>query len=478
MAKEIRLKLTKTYTLNLKLGKPDISQRGLLHKADLLIKLILSLLLIGFLALEFFTFQTSVSTVKIVYWAIIILLGLQLIKRLFLKGDNFPTYAYDIHSLVVISLVALSLFVNIVISHNQQNIWGLPNLNAFSGISIIVFWFLFYLTAINFADKKGTLRLFLAINLAPAFGLLVFAFNRFATLNQIADVIVILLPGFVWMVLTQKRLFVLSILNTGLAVLMLFFASIAAVVSALSALFFILAITVYNERGHWLAIKLQLDKDTEELRAGKLKIFKYIRSNYQAYFVIISLIVVIIGLFILLFGKYNLNLSQYFVTGGNEVAKQANINTVFFGRGLKEIAGSSIFTMIYAFGVLPIIAYALLLFFVIRDLMLLIRENLGPLVSGKAYFLLSSFITMVIYSVVFVPNSSLVITFWVMLAASAVLIETKKNKHHISNNNTINNLQNIKDESIRDFIQFLQKFLVVSIIGLVCYLLYIIANLL
>ncbi|MBW7954060.1 hypothetical protein H3C67_04720, partial [Candidatus Dojkabacteria bacterium] len=73
------------------------------------------------------------------------------------KGDFLPTVSYDLLLLTYTSVIAISLLLAVVNSQNTFALWGGGLYRIISGLSIIAYWFLYYLTNI-FGRQEGMLR--------------------------------------------------------------------------------------------------------------------------------------------------------------------------------------------------------------------------------------------------------------------------------------------------------------------------------
>jgi hypothetical protein len=429
MAKEILLKINKNRVFRLKLGGYDFSFKGIISKLIMLSELVLA----GYLTLAFaaeYLFATlAVGSTSLLYYAVATLIALQVLKLILSRTDFFPTLNYDLQSLAAISFVALSLCINIIILRNPQNVWGGIALKGLSGISIIAGWFLYYLIGTTFLRKNGAKQVVSLIGIAMLFACLTFIINLSAVnVTGLADLFILLSGGFVWIILTQKRLNYIALANIFLAIIMLPWASAGAKIAAYFSFFFTAATIIYIKRKTLLSSVVSMDSDTEDVVQNGNGIMKYLRANSLMMYLTLSALIVIIGGVILVINGSELNLSALFVNGANTFVKNTNAGIVLIGRGLGQTNTTTFFAMLNGYGMLAVLAFG----------------------------------TLVLYT----PLDMVFILFWVLVALTAILVEQHIRHRELKKDFTPRKFTDVTDSNIREFKQLLQILAVVGVIAL------------
>ena len=92
--------------------------------------------------------QPGVSYLSWLYGFMVVLLFMQIMKRILSRSDYLPTVPYDILLLIFVSVATISIFISLLVSKGEFSIWGGADLRIISGISLIAYWFVYYLTVV------------------------------------------------------------------------------------------------------------------------------------------------------------------------------------------------------------------------------------------------------------------------------------------------------------------------------------------
>jgi len=171
MKNKYKLQLSKDYTLNLDISFLKLRagyRPGFADMTGIIGRALWYIFFIFILSSHiFYQDQASLAPLFWVYIFSVTLLAFQILRKIVLKGEFLPTVPYDLILLTFTTLVAISLFVNSLDAGEEINIWGGPILRLYSGLSLICFWFIYYLTVINFSSKKHLDKLLTTLSYAP-----------------------------------------------------------------------------------------------------------------------------------------------------------------------------------------------------------------------------------------------------------------------------------------------------------------------
>ena len=327
-------------------------------------------------------FDKEVGIGAYLFTLIIILfqLFLQIIKNFCTKNDLFPSVANDFVFLILTSLISLSLFVNLIMYKDSVNVWGGKTFHAISGISFILYWFMFYLLGINFATKKKFHQL---VKLFSISFLISFIVSLIFSNNIPVDLLVILAifnPGWLILTLTQKKNILIYFLNFIVSLFIFCFISNDLIHILIFTIYFSLfLIVLFKKRNTLLSLFKNLDN-------RKIPFLTYLQNNYLIIIFIFSLIFSLVGLvwFRMNFGMF---IFDKVIIGFNSV-KFTHINNVLLGNGLFPNGGSVLFQFLSTFGVIPFIGIILIILYLIRGLLSIIKSSSLSRVGLNLFFLI------------------------------------------------------------------------------------------
>lgn len=171
------------------------------------------------------------------------------------KADYLPTVSYDLLLLTYTSVIAVSLLLSIVSQRDSFPLWGGSSYRIISGLSLIAYWFVYYLTNV-FGRQEGMLRR--SIEMIAYSGLVAVVWTAFLSLIDsslmlgygIADAMVVLLPFWSWMFLSAPRRRLIYGFNMLVAVIVLLqSASVAIIIALMASSLVLLAILAATQRG-------------------------------------------------------------------------------------------------------------------------------------------------------------------------------------------------------------------------------------
>ena len=186
----------------------------------------------------------------------------------------------------------------------------------------------------------------------------------------------------------------------------------------------------------------------------KVKIGGFIDRNLQMVLITILVLSFIVGLFAILNNATRVDIIPGVIKGFNSVFQYSTWQTLLFGHGLKAISSSTAFTVIYSFGVLPVIAFLLLLLTLIKAIIKTYKKAVpnidGSILRNRLIVLSSILISIILFTIINSPVDLVMILFWMILGFTASLIEIE-NKREIKFTNELHDFKNVTDESIKEF---------------------------
>ncbi len=338
-------------------------QRGLPGLLSLLTKLADlagMLMLLTFLSWEFLNPDPGLGTIYGVYVSVIILLGLQLLKRIHGKGDYFPQVAFDIPLLSFTTIVAISLFAAAISSKND-NVWGGSVLRSISGVIIIAYWFVYFIINANFTGKKPLTRALSYFWAAP-FVSLIFYLVTFREFNQLqSSLFILLLPGNLWLLLTQNKLRWLHLVNLLISLFFLFSTTnVIAIIIVILIFLLSFLVILLEKRNQILSLFRGLDLKTTQ----KSSFFDYLNNNALVIYFLISIAAIFAGLY--WFPKnWDANLFSEF-TNGSRLIYFSNATNLLLGNGLSKIAASKFWQFLHVYGAIPTLMLLATLFYMVK----------------------------------------------------------------------------------------------------------------
>jgi len=430
MQKNIRLKFPK---------KINLSWQTLLEGFYLSNNVFITLYMFLVLGFEYLWFTDGIGNIVVIYFLGILLIGIHFLKRVLGSGDFFPTVAFDLETLILVSTVVLSLLLNILIFKNTKDVWGTTDTKLLSAISVVAFWFIYYLISINSQGKETLKKFFVVFNIGFYVALILYVFSLSSKITNIADMFVVFMPAFIYMVLQDGKIKWIGLANLMPSIILLFFASASAQVTTLFVLFVEIVFCVFR---------------------NKKTISRYRR--------LISLLSVglTISLLSLLLNQNRVEISLLLTHGFQSIQGALTLQTFFFGNGLSNI-GTLFQNIFFSFGILPLMAFIYLTTVYVKTVTKLDMKKNTELVPFRK-ILNISFLSLILYFVIGAGSGVSIAVFWVLTIFASIFVSVNKSHKPFLVVPKVNSFQGIDDESVKEFLSFLQKvILIVLILGII-----------
>lgn len=443
--------------------------------ADKLLQILIPLYILLIFSFDLLSGTQGIGSIISLYALIITALILQIVKRVLGKSEYLPQVSYDLILLFFTTLIAISLFYHTAIAKDQINLWGGYSLRTISAISIIAYWFFYYLILSNSRDKKSLGLLIKSFFWAPiVMGVItLISFREIPVATSTA--ISCFIPGLIILLLTQKKNLLVIFINLIFALTITFISNNAfAIFSILVTFILTFIIILVSKRNKLFNMIRSLDKITRsEIKKEPLAL---INKHSLLIFFFLSLIISLYSLFWL-----TRNLSQDFFNGivlGLGSLKFAGITEFLIGNGMADSAGGKIWQLIYSYGLLPILTLCLFLFYFWRDQLKMIKSSLSLPILGLIFWAISTLFTLTI--LLLIQNSALEVVIIISIFLVSILIQLKLiylDKKEYNYSRELNLLSNTKD-SRNKFLLKLSQFvlaslLIIAAIYLLCSLNYI-----
>jgi hypothetical protein len=313
------------------------------------------------------------------YGFVVMLLFLQILKKLISKGDYLPTVPYDILLLFFVSLTTIAMFVNLYVLKGQFSIWGGPPLRLISTVSLIAFWFVYYLSNIY---NQSQYRWSRVVKLLTASMLITVVFNIFTGASYSDGIllpVVLLAPAYLWLALTAKKhrwLFVLSLLVSG--VMLVEFKNPVIVLSTLFAMLVPSVMIIFKYRKNLKQLLVQVSSDVDKVIERKLSIGGFLSHNSEIIYLLLFLIMLVVG-FTWIRTDNSINVLQDLEKGFAILKQNITLPSLLIGKSLIQTDGSLLIQFVSAYGLLGTLILGA---FIIMMLIWIIRQA----VSGKFKF--------------------------------------------------------------------------------------------
>ncbi|KXK09660.1 MAG: hypothetical protein UZ20_WS6002000356 [candidate division WS6 bacterium OLB21] len=225
------------------------------------------------------------SHLLFLYAFVVLILFTQIMLKLLGKGDFLPTVSYDLLLLTYTSVIAISLLLAVVNSQNTFALWGGGLYRIISGLSIIAYWFLYYLTNI-FGRQEGMLRR--SIELIAISAMIAFVVSLANALLEypfplgvgIFHGYVLLMPVWLLLSLSSVRLNKLFFVNFVISIVLLgLYPAIEFVIGLLVAFSVLLLIELLSNKGKIKQLTTKFSKDFDLYSDNQIKLFSIPRRN-------------------------------------------------------------------------------------------------------------------------------------------------------------------------------------------------------
>ena len=475
MARKLTLRLAPSVNLNLNLKPPQIKlNRALL--LDLIIKLNRLLWLVFFVlafSAQLFKDQADLGSLLWVYVFMLMLLGLQIIKKILGKGDYLPIVAYDAQLLLFTTFSAISLFASTINASNKNlNIWGGEDLRFISGLSIIAFWFLYYLTLANFSEKEGFAKLVKLLGISILLGLVFSVISGAGILLGLATIYIILLPSWLWLLLFETKARWFYFLNLLVAIL-LWRQIIDPVNTFVVWLVFAISFILLFLKNRLQLKKLftRLNSDIDKLISKKLKLSQLLVKNAQVIYLVLAGLVSMIGIAWLVANKAS-GIFDLLTSGLSVFVKDLTVTNFFLGRGLVTIEGSFLTQLLYSYGVVVLLVLFFTVGLAIKDLL---KYFFKKDVSKLSLF--ASIVGVLLLMFLGKITDIIMLTFWLVFTLIGVYKMTQIDKRVIQINKGVREASPDLKENVRRTLHFVQFLAVIIIVVAVVYTLTLISKL-
>jgi hypothetical protein len=210
-------------------------------------------------------------------------------------------------------------------------------------------------------------------------------------------------------------------------------------------------------------------EDSKKVLTKMIPFNKYIENNYSSLILIVNLIIIIIGIFWFIFNSALIGTFNLYSVGYKYYLDGLAWNNILFGRALYGIESTGLFTTVFAYGILPILVGFIIIILGLIRMYKFLKLQKKTYKIGRFFALISMLITLIAFYVLSPLNNSVMIMIWIVLSLLAISNELHINNKQIIVNNEINRYSNLKEESIKEFMQILQKLLIILLIVLTVY---------
>lgn len=466
MAKKFTLKIAPNFKLTLNPTLPIRKDRiGMtIDIVNALSKIIWIIFFLLVISSTLFSTDLGIGTYFFILVTIILQIFLHVVKGLLSKNDILPSIVNDIYFLIFTSVISFSLFINTILYKDAINIWGGKDFRAISGISMIAYWFLYYLVSINYSTKKDFKSILKLIN----FGVLIsFVLGLLLTNTlptDLTNILILLNPGLLILALSQKKLNSLYIVNFVLSTIIMF--AIPAGIIQVIVFFFYFVTFIFLLIRKRRSLGMLLDG----LNAKKTPLISFFKKNFTAILMLVSVVFCLIGI-IWLLKNFNVFFFDKFIIGTNTL-RFSQINNLLIGNGLLINYGSIFFQFFSTYGLLPVIGLLLLLYIGFKDVYLNIKtRKISKL--GVNMFYISTLATFFLYLIFENTGVDILIAF-IVIIFSLMSIQKQISIKELVYANDVRNFDLVKQENYKFFFKLLRIF---AIIILFVFCIYLLSNL-
>ena len=463
MAKKFILKIAPNLKLSL---IPNINIRK--DKFEFLIDAVnsfskISWIIFFLLLLSSTLYSSDTGTYFFVAIILIVQLGLHIIRKLISTNEFLPSVSNDLNFLIFTSLIALSLFINTLLYKDLINIWGGRDFRAISGVSIISFWFIYYLISYNFSTKESfkTIQKLIGLGYLISFVLGLILVNSFPT--SLMNLFALSNPAFLILFLTQKRGHIINTINLLISTFILF-AMPPGITQIITFIFyFSIFIFIFIKKFKILAVIF------EELNNKKINYFDYLKKNYLTILMIVSIVFSLLGVFwfsknydVLFFDKFSIGL---------KTIKFSQFNNLLIGNGLLLNYGSIFFQFLSTNGIVPFVGFIVLTIFVLKDSFKYIKLSSISKIGINLFY----FAILIPIFVYFIFENSGIDILMIIVVIIFTFISIQKQlfvyNKEIKITNTVLNFEKVARENTRFFLNFLRTLAIIFVLISCFYLL-------
>jgi len=270
----------------------------------------------------------------------------RILRKLFFKGEHFPTVPFDLPLLTLTTIISFSFFYNTAVAQANTNIWGGRNLQEISGVSLITYWFYYYLLFTSIKSKDSVKRLFQAFYASPLIAILGSLILNLQLSYSAFIIIALLQPMYLYLSLNSKNNTKLHLMNLIISTIFIF-SGITKWAFLTIYLYYLIQI-IYLILANRKVLPILFRSLDQGLAIKKLG--QYIRNNATVILLLLSL------LFIFLSSNtiYSLIRQEDFLAlekGYSQISKLKGIEYIL-GIGLKSLEAPQAIQFLAAYGFL------------------------------------------------------------------------------------------------------------------------------
>ncbi len=345
-----------------------------------------------------------------IYAIAIILVLVQILRIINVKGPHFLSIPFDIPLLIFTTFIALSFFYNTAIARSNNNIWGGLGLSAISGVSIIALSLIYYFFYINNQSSSRIRNLISAFKWSPLVSFISIIVFNLQISPAVIDLFSIIFPAqLIWTLYvhfsnkSKPKIDFLNILNLliSLFCLLYFYNPINLLINVISLLVIFITLIVLKRD--------ELAKMFKNLDKSYKSIYERIQSNFNLSLLLLVFVLISIGTYLLLknpnYPGFNLN-----------ALSDLSGVSLFFGKGLLFKSSMPLFfQFIYVYGIVPLISLVYLGFLFTKFTLSVLKD----LKNSQARVLLKTLVVLIISIFLFLLLSSSISIFPIFLIVGA-----------------------------------------------------------
>lgn len=415
------------------------------------------------------------SHLLFLYAFVVLILFTQIMLKLLGKGDFLPTVSYDLLLLTYTSVIAISLLLAVVNSQNTFALWGGGLYRIISGLSIIAYWFLYYLTNI-FGRQEGMLRR--SIELIAISAMIAFVVSLANALLEypyplgvgIFHGYVLLMPVWLLLSLSSVRLNKLFFVNFVISIVLLgLYPAIEFVIGLLVAFSVLLLIELLSNKGKIKQLTTKFSKDFDLYSDNQIKLFSIPRRNKSLVKIVFSVVFIALSLLWLLSNR-TLFVFPLLEAGLPELQKLVSVQHIIFGNGLFSEAGGTIITeLVRSYGLLSFVVFFSLLLVILRDqfkVLITSKNDYEKALSKSVLTFVPA--SIVVFALSWTTELHLII-FWIWIGIAGVLKSRVLDNEYLKFEHKYINLSSIKNKNTRRFVEIARFVAILLIIVAVGY---------
>lgn len=431
-------------------------------------------LLLGVSGLYYNVDDPGLGIILWVYAFVVILLFIQICKRILGSTNYLPSVSYDLLLLFFTSIAVISIFISLLSSSLGFSIWGHKELREISCLSIIAYWFLYYVINATHLDLAKLMRSVTYLSLAPVLVAVVNFISGNSLVYSIDDLMILTAPVWMVMFLSHDKNKLLYLANLLLSLLALVNSSfLTAVMGMWVSLVVLFVLTLLRNRHQLPELFKDLNKGIDGVIDRKTGIAKMITENSQALILFFSLLfAVVAGIWIRLNSQvgifYNLE------NGVGSVNFSGGIVKALFGNGLVQLNATALTTFVNDYGLVSTLLFIVFLAVVVRNLIKEILKDKEQ--TPLFYFSLLSIIAVIVYATLGQVSEITLLFFWFAASFAGVLKAVVVDKIKLKEDMEVTEFSRFASKFSRNGLQLLQLLMVVLVLMLILYFLVLLSS--